>query len=124
MMPKPTLSKNVRKRISPDDVQALSLVQLAYVRKYNRRSVKAVKDEYIFELFFQLGIDKNDLIACNFPKTRNLQVDEIIKKIPKGEVKTGTIDSYFIRVTQYLKNQQVYNENRRNINSYDLTFKP
>jgi site-specific recombinase XerD len=102
---------------NPTVIKALSLEQLSYARKYNRRSVK---DEYIFELFFQLGIDKNDLIACNFPETRNARVDEIIKKVPKGDVMLGTIDSYFIRVTKHLQKQGVYDKSRRNINSYDL----
>jgi len=102
---------------NPTDIKALSLVQLSYARKYNRRRMK---DEYIFELFFQLGIDKNDLIACNFPKAKNARVDEIIKKVPKGDVTDGTINSYFSRITNYLQKQGVYNKSRRNINSYDL----
>jgi site-specific recombinase XerD len=101
---------------NPTDIKALSLEQLSYARKYNHRSIK---DEYIFELFFQLGIDKNDLIACNFPKTINPQLDEIIKRIPKGKVTEGTINSYFTRVTNHLQKQGVYNKNRK-INSYDL----
>ena len=44
---------------NPTDIKALSLEQLSYVRKYNRH---ILKDKYIFELFFQLGIDKNDLL--------------------------------------------------------------
>lgn len=103
---------------NPTDIKALSLKQLSYARKYNRRSVK---DEYIFELFFQLGIDKKKLIACTFPKNRSPQIDEIIKTVSKGEVTDGTINSYFTRITNYLKKQGIYEKNRRNINSYDLT---
>lgn len=102
---------------NPTDIKALSLEQLSHIKKYNHRSVK---DQYIFELFFQLGIDKNDLIECKFPSTRNTQLDEIIKKVPPGEVTEGTINSYFTRVTKHLKKQGVYQENRRSINSYDL----
>jgi site-specific recombinase XerD len=103
---------------NPTDIKALSLKQLSYARKYNRRSVK---DEYIFELFFQLGIDKKKLIACTFSKDRNPQIDEIIKKVSKGKVTDGTINSYFSRITTYLKKQGIYEKSRRNINSYDLT---
>ena len=113
------LPHNERTDKNPTDIKSLSLEQLSYARKYNRRSVK-VKDEYIFELFFQLGIDKNDLIACNFPKTRNTQVDEIIKRVPKGDVTNSTINSYFSRVTKYLQKQGLYDKSRNNINSYDL----
>jgi site-specific recombinase XerD len=102
---------------NPTDIKALSLIQLNYARKYNCRYVK---DEYIFELFFQLGIGKNDLIACKFPENRNAQVDEIIKKVPKGDVALGTIDSYFTRVTKELQDKGVYDKSRRKVNSYDL----
>ena len=102
---------------NPKDIRALSLEQVSYIRKYNRRYLK---DEYIFELFFQLGIDNNDLIACKFPRIRTAQVDEIIKKVPKGEVVEGTINSYFTKITKHLKKQGKYDENRRSINSYDL----
>ena len=64
---------------------------------------------------------QGSVVACNFPETRNAQVDEIIKKISKGDIENGTIDSYFTRVTKYLKKQRVYIDSRRKINSYDLT---
>jgi site-specific recombinase XerD len=102
---------------NPTDIKALSLEQLSFARKYNRRSVKY---EYIFESFFQLGIDKNDLIARNFQETKSTQVDEIIKRGPKGKVTESIINSYFISVTKYLQSQGVYDKSRRNINSYDL----
>jgi hypothetical protein len=102
---------------NPTEIKALDLVQLSFVRKYNLRSSK---DEYIFELFFQLGIAKNDLIACKFPETTNTQLDTLIKKVPKGEITESTINWYFKKITTHLKSKGVYDKNRRNINSYDL----
>jgi len=102
---------------NPTEIKALSLVQLSYVRAYNRSHLK---DNYIFELFFQLGIDKNDLVARNFPESRNAEVDEIIKKASKSDIELGTINSYFKRVTKYLRDHDAYDKSRRNINSYDL----
>jgi hypothetical protein len=103
---------------NPTDIRALSLEQLSYARQYNRRSII---DEYIFELFFQLRIDKNDLIARKFPKPRSASLDEIINKVSKDDVTESYINSYFSRVTIYLQKQDVYDKGRRKINSYDLS---
>lgn len=108
------------KEINPKEIQALDLKQLHYIREYNHRSVKSAKDEYIFELFYQLGITEEELLARQFPEPRNKQVDEIIKKVPKGVVKKGTIDSYLIRITNELIDKKVYDKTRK-ISSYDLT---
>jgi len=105
----------------PTIKKALSLTQVKYVREYNHLSAKSVKDEYIFELFFQLGIREIDLVACKFPKNKSAVVEEFIKKVPKGSIKVGTINSYLQRITNHLKKIGLYDENGRLISSGDLT---
>lgn len=107
---------------NPKDFRPLNLRQLAFARKYNRRKSGSVKDEYVFELFFQTGIDKDDLSEQNYPNIENTQLKNLIEKIHvAGErVSIGAITSYFQRLTKYLKKQGIYDLDRRDINSYDL----
>jgi hypothetical protein len=53
-------SLQVNEEGTPDSTP-LTLRQLHHIREYNKRDII---DEYIFELFFQLGIDKKDLSIC------------------------------------------------------------
>lgn len=47
---------------NPSDAFALSLGQINHIRDYNLHDIR---DEYIFEIYFQLGIMKKEITICN-----------------------------------------------------------
>jgi len=64
---------------TPSESIEFSLLQLKSIRTFN---LSKPEFEYIFEIFFQLGIDKKDLSLC-LPKYRN----KTEKRFEKGEKK-------------------------------------
>jgi site-specific recombinase XerD len=113
------------------DSEALSLSQLSLIRRYNRReSSLSLQDEYLFELFFQLGIKKEQVLSChphkankqNFTFTYkgkeikfNDQIAELIEKISSVEQiiwNTNTANRYFERITFFLKQKGEWHKDR------------
>ena len=70
----------VNEKSSPDNI-ALTLVQLAYIRDFNQTNQIF---EYLFELLFQLGIDKKDLLNC-LPN----YADKNLRKFVNGKKQIG-----------------------------------
>ena len=106
---------------SVSDSSALNLSQLHYIRKYNSLDIT---DEYIFEIYFQLGIDKKYLSIC-IPQnavienrcfrykdktiTYNERICQLLDRINNVndlKMKMKNVDyHYFKKVTDYLIEQ-------------------
>lgn len=103
---------------SVSDSAPFNLSQLHHIREYNNHSIT---DEYIFEVYFQLGIDKQDLAICvpqNADRQKrcfclndkairyNEKISQLIDKIEylnELEMKIQNIDHhYFEKVTTHL----------------------
>ena len=106
---------------------ALNLAQIGYIRKYNKDQGD-INDQYIFEIFFQLGIEKNELKFC-YPSKRdkngkkrfvvdgnksvyipyNEKIAELIEKVQDNEalrLKFHDVDKYLKKVTDYLRHPE------------------
>jgi len=103
---------------SASDSIPFSLLQLHYIREYNGHNIS---DEYIFEIYFQLGVDKKDLSVC-VPQNADRQqrcfrlkdkiirynemINQLIDKITdldELEMKIQNVDyHYFEKVTSHL----------------------
>lgn len=106
--------------------EPLDLIQLGYVRKYNARNIEY---EYIFELFFQLGIKDRELIICH-PKNAiksesvfsykgkniayNAKIAELIEKTGGMNFhwNSNTARNYLKKITQILREKQVLSKDR------------
>jgi len=119
------------------DFFALSLTQINLIREYNKRNIL---DEYVFEIYFQLGIDKQDITICHPDNTNekrshfivpngkdiryNAKIAGLLEKLPKNnDIRLSAViaDSYLPKVTDYLRQQEPPAYNReRNLNYSDL----
>jgi hypothetical protein len=101
------------------DAERLTLTQLRAVRDYNK--THGISYEYIFEVFFQLGIQKEMFSVCN-PRNRdsntdsfvykekriffNQKIKEILEKIDDSEAivwNTNTVTKYLKNLTEHLR---------------------
>lgn len=114
----------------PSDAKSLNLLQLSYIREYNKHNVY---DEYIFEILFQLGIDKQDLNICLqknkdvvnhcFPRKNkepilyNAKIAELLEKVQNDELimkRIRGIDQRYLKnATEFLRRKGVYNKDRQ-----------
>jgi hypothetical protein len=126
----------VNEKSSPDTL-SLTFEQLKRVRNFNKQCKSF---EYLFEILFQLGIDKKDLVNC-LPEYANLGTGEFIhgKKVIKFNQKikyllNNKFDSkdikriirnidylYFGKVTKDLRDNNLYQRPEpRQINYSDI----
>jgi DNA-binding ferritin-like protein (Dps family) len=102
------------------DAFALNLTQINLIREHNKQNMLA---EYIFEIFFQLGIKKKELILCqpnNLDKDNscfknrkgkvircNLKILELIEKLSITDLRLseGAANYHFGRITDELRNR-------------------
>ncbi len=115
--------------------QPFNLLQLDHIRKYREQNPKS---GYCFELFFQLGIDKNDIRYClpqNLDRQRwefkrpdgtviplNNGLIELIKDTENIDILTISYDmvnNHLRNITDYLESINQYTRGR-NINLYDI----
>jgi len=106
---------------NPSDAFALSLTQINLLREYNRQNYQ---NEYIFEIYFQLGIKKKAIVFCqpnnsdeehscfklpNGNEIRyNAKIAELIIRLPRNQplkLTDVTVNYYLIKVTEYLRKQ-------------------
>jgi site-specific recombinase XerD len=128
------LNLQVNEKSVPDSAP-LTLSQLYHIREYNIRNIT---DKYIFEIYFQLGIDKKDLAIC-VPKNvdyekrcfyvkdkmirYNEKISQLISQVEVNEleVKMQNIDyHYFKKVTAHLRNTARVWEKERALNYSDI----
>jgi hypothetical protein len=109
------------------DDERVNLTQLSTIREYNKKNIQ---DEYIFEIFFQLDIKKEDLKICH-PRNRdkelgkfiyeakeieyNAKIDELLGKL--GDVKNWewslhNVNKYLKRITKHLREFGYYSKER------------
>lgn len=112
---------NFFKNVKPSDAFAFNQIQLNLIREYNRQKFQ---NEYIFEIFFQLGIKKKDLAICkpenhdrqsfcfrtaNGKEIRyNIHIADILERVPEDqELKlTEMVTNYYlIKVTEFFRQQ-------------------
>jgi len=118
------------------DSTPLTLNQLKHIREYNKINIT---DEYIFEVYFQLGIDKQDLSIC-VPKNKNIaercfvhntkkisynaKVAELFDKIKNEKelkLKISNVDyHYFKKVTDHLRSVEGLYNKVRQLNYSDI----
>lgn len=104
---------------NPSDAFVLSLNQINSIREFNRLDII---NEYIFEVFFQLGIKKKEISICH-PNNRhkevscfksidgkeikyNAKISQLLDKLPESiEIKLSDVkvNYYLSKVTEYLK---------------------
>jgi len=115
----------------------LSLPQISYIRKYNEGNVY---DEYMFEVLFQLGVQKKYLKYClpryadfasklfvfgegKEPIKYNNLVEELLPKVLDEKILEDKIKKinhqYFSRLPDYLLDKKIIPENRK-LNSSDI----
>lgn len=120
---------------NPSDAFALNLDQINHIREYNKGDIW---DEYIFEIYFQLCIRKKEIVIChpnnNDAKSScfkangkeikyNTKIAELLGRLPSTAEKRFTpeiANSYFLKVTKYLRIKSVYDKERL-LNYSDLT---
>lgn len=83
--------------------EVLSLTQISYIKKFNYEKADNY-EKFIFEKLFNQGIQLEELQEIG-----NKELEDNINYISKA-------NQYFIKITEYLKNQRVYPE-LKNINS-------
>ena len=116
----PELLRVYYKKVPPSDAFALEYDQINLIREFNRQNIQ---HEYIFEIYFQLGIMKKEIIVCNpnninndssgFKNSKgmdikyNAKIVELLKRLSKSkkEIKLteSTVNYYLSKVTEYLK---------------------
>ncbi|MCZ7547664.1 MAG: hypothetical protein M5U11_00710 [Anaerolineales bacterium] len=121
---------------SVSDSEPLSLFQLHNIREYNNGSIV---DEFIFEMYFQLGIDKQDLAIC-IPQNAdnekrcfrfkgkeiryNQKIEKLISKIQSVDglaTKIKSIDYRYLKnVTTHLKSIDGAWQKERALNYSDI----
>lgn len=135
----PNLSRFIpRTQKSKTNGMVLSLPQISYIRKYNKSDIY---DEYVFEVLFQLGVQKEYLKFClpvyadpanrlfvlkgkKEPIPYNDKIETLLSKIKdakKLEDKIKKINhQYFYKITDYLRDDiKIFPENRK-LNSSDI----
>jgi hypothetical protein len=124
------------KENSISDSEPLSLFQLHHIREYNNSNII---DEFIFEIYFQLGIDKQDLAICT-PQNAdnekrcfrfkgkeiryNQKIEQLISRIQsvdRLEMKIKNIDYRYLKnVTTHLKSIAGAWQKERALNYSDI----
>jgi hypothetical protein len=113
---------------SVPDSDPLTPLQLHYVREYNERNIV---DEFIFEIYFQLGVDKKDLEICvpqNVDREKrcfhsegkeikyNEKINQLMRKVEDVdglETQVKSIDyRYLKKATTHLKEAGVWKKER------------
>jgi len=122
---------------NPSDAFALDSNQINLIREYNRQNIL---NEYVFEIYFQLGIKKKEITIChpnnNDKKSScfktvngteikyNAKIAELLERLPKdNELKlTEVIANYYLyKVTDYLRQQKPSaHDKERQLNYSDL----
>ena len=96
---------------------ALNLSQLGCIRKFLKDNPKFRKHRYVFEVYFQLGILKNDLQYCTL-KYLDKSGEKWFFKKPDGD-KILLNDFMKQLIKEYQDNQETaYMENNRTVNYY------
>lgn len=111
-----------------NDTQPLNLIQLNYAKEYIKFNIRT---EYIFEIFYQLNIKKQDFEICSpkyadkenmlFKKKDkiikyNHKIQELLDKIAtekKFKVTFAMIPYHLDKIERYLRINGVYEENRK-----------
>ena len=112
---------------NPSDAFELNIEQINHIREYNHQKFVY---EYIFELYFQLGIRKKDISICHPSNIcdelsvfkladneirYNAKIAELLKVYPKDQelkLTPEVANLYFLKVTHYLRQQSVYTKER------------
>lgn len=117
------------------DSQSLNLVQLNHIKEFIKSDIRT---EYIFEIFYQLNIQKRDIEVCS-PKYADQQyksfkkrdkviryndkIQELLTKIekyPKFKATYTMVNYHFNKIEQYLKAKGVYDLDRK-LNYLDIS---
>ncbi len=120
----------------PSDAFVLSVYQIDLIREFNKQNWKY---EYIFEIYFQLGIKKKEIIVCH-PNNRdmkrscfrssegqeikyNAKIAQLLDKQRNQDTNLTQVKAnyYFLKVTDYLRQQKpkAY-EKERMLNYLDI----
>lgn len=115
--------------------EPLNLVQLSLVREWIKNKPRT---EYIFEIFYQLGIQKKDFEMCTlkyvdkenscFRKNNNVikynkKIAELISKVESNSKFKATfhmITDHIKKIEKFLKDKGVYDINK-SLTLYDIT---
>lgn len=101
----------------PKKERALNLAQLGCIRKILKDNPKFRKHRYVFEVYFQLGILKNELQYCT-PQNLDKSEETWFFKKPDGD-KIKLNDFMKQLVTEYQNNQETeYMENNTTVTLY------
>jgi hypothetical protein len=110
------------------DAQALNLIQLSYTKEFIKNNIRT---EYIFEIFYQLNIRKQDIHICTpenadrknmvFRKNGttikyNNTIQRLLSKIdqiPDFKATYSMVTDHFSRIEDYLKIKGVFSNNRK-----------
>lgn len=109
------------------DYKPLNLIQLSYAREFMQQDLRI---EYIFEIFYQLGIQKKQFNICSLKYADqetmvfrhkdtiihyNEKIQELLSKIGalnEFKVDYTMISFYLNRLEEYLKSKGVYDQNK------------